>query len=68
MSRRSSIPNEAGLTALEIMTLTMAQYHLKKRKAGPADAAGSGPDGHGKIKTVKTARGRRAVARTAKKS
>jgi hypothetical protein len=61
--RRSAIPNEASLTALEIMELTMAQYHSKKRKGSPAAEALSGPNGHGTIKTSKAPPGRRAVAR-----
>ena len=66
MYRRSSIPNEASLTALEIMTLTMEQYHTKKRKGNPSAAAYSGPNGHGKIKTVKPPA--RKPSRSAKKS
>jgi hypothetical protein len=68
MYRRSGIPNEASLTALEIMTQTMEQYHLTKRKGGPATAKFAGPNGHGKIKTVKAASRQRAVARKSKKS
>lgn len=50
------------------MTLTIEQYHTKKRKGGPAAAAFSGPNGHGKIKTAKAATRRRAGARKTKKA
>jgi hypothetical protein len=39
MYRRSTIPNEASLTAFEILELTTQQYHpTKKRKGSPEDA------------------------------
>ncbi|HTP40944.1 MAG TPA: hypothetical protein VML36_00840, partial [Nitrospiria bacterium] len=66
--RRSSIPNEASLTAREILELATRQYHAQKRKLNPAAEALSGPNGHGTIKTSKAPPGRRAVARKAKKS
>ena len=68
MYRRSYIPNEASLTALEIMTLTMEQYHLPKRKGRPGAATLSGPNGHGKIKTAKAASRKAKNGRPAKKS
>jgi len=67
MYRRSGIPNEASLTAFQILELTTQQYHMKKRKGSPGAAALSGPNGHGNIKTAKAVPGRRAVARKAKK-
>ena len=54
MYRRSGIPNEASLTAFEILELTTQQY-LKKRKHSPAAAVFAGPNGHGKTKKAKPA-------------
>jgi len=66
--RRSAIPNEASLTAMEILELMTQQNHPAKGKGAPAADALSGPRGHGKIKTSKAPPGRRAVARKANKS
>jgi hypothetical protein len=68
MYRRSGIPNEANLTALEILELTTQQYRIKKRKDGSAAAPLAGHRGHGKIKTVKSSSSRRVRSRTARKS
>jgi pantothenate kinase-related protein Tda10 len=67
MYRRCGIPNEASLTALQILELTTQQYNVKKRKGSPSTTGFSGPNGHGKMKTAKSAP-RRAVASKAKKA
>jgi len=54
MYRRSGIPNEASLTAFEILELTTQQY-LKKRKNSPAAGVFAGSNGHKKTKKAKPA-------------
>ena len=52
MYRRSTIPDEAHLTAFQILELTTQQY-VKKRKPGLAVSSFGGPNGHGRVKTAK---------------
>jgi len=62
MYRRTTIPNEAHLTAFEILEITTQQYH--KTKGGLAAMGVVTANGHGKIKTEKPASRKRVAAPT----
>ncbi|MEW6324509.1 MAG: hypothetical protein AB1515_03885 [Nitrospirota bacterium] len=55
MYRRSTIPDEAHLTAFQILELTTQQY-IKKRKHSPAAVPFAPTNGHGKLKAAKSGR------------